>query len=176
MRNCVVVVGIFLLGGAVIGMSGCSSKTCATSACQDGFTAKVRRTDGSFPNGTHRIEVLVGAASSSCTFTFPLETSPSGGAVLPTCPTGLAVSVGPAEICTETVTGTGVSYRCDPIPGQFVETISLSGTPGQIHVWQYVDDVPILDAAAAPSYEEARPNGPECEPVCRQASVSWTLQ
>ena len=171
MRNCLVGVGIFLLGGAVVGMSGCSSKTCATRGCQDGFTASVRSTDGSFPSGTHRIEVLVDVASLSCTFTFPLATT-----VLPTCPTGLTVSVGPAENCTETVTDTGCSYRCDPIPGQFVETIGLSGTPGQVHAWQYVDDVAILDAAAAPSYDESRPNGPECEPVCRQASASWTLQ
>jgi hypothetical protein len=79
-------------------------------------------------------------------------------------------------MCTETVTDTGVSYRCDPIPGQFVETTGLSGTPGQVHAWQYVDDVPILDAAAAPSYEDVFPNGPECGAVCRQASASWTLQ
>ena len=55
--------------------------------------------------------------------------------------------------------------RCDPIPGQFVETITVAGTPGQVHAWQYVDDVAILDAAAAPSYEDYCPNGPECEPV-----------
>ena len=59
-------------------------------------------------------------------------------------------------ICTDT--------RCDPIPGQFV-TITVTGMPGQIHAWQYADDVAILDAAAAPSYEDVLPNGPECGAV-----------
>ena len=52
---------------------------------------------------------------------------------------------------------------------------TLMGAPGQVHVWQYVDDATILDVAAAPSYQESQPNGPECAPVCRQASLSWTL-
>ena len=88
----------------------------------------------------------------------------------------MGVVVENAPICTETRTDTSVSIHCDPIPGQFVETIGLTGTPAQVHVWQYVDDAAILDAAAAPTYAEARPNGPECAPVCRQASASWTLQ
>jgi hypothetical protein len=45
-----------------------------------------------------------------------------------------------------------------------------------VHVWQYVDDAPILDAAAAPSYRATTPNGAVCPPVCRQASASWMLQ
>ena len=85
------------------------------------------------------------------------------------------MTVGPAEICTETRTDTGVSLRCDPVPGQFVETITLMGAPGQVHVWQYVDDAAVLDAAAAPSYQDYFPNGPECGSPCRQASLSWTL-
>jgi hypothetical protein len=88
----------------------------------------------------------------------------------------MSVMVGNDQICTETHTGSGVSLRCDPIPGQFVETITLMGKPTQVHVWQYVDDAAILDAAVAPSYADHFPNGPECGGACRQASASWTLQ
>jgi hypothetical protein len=109
-----------------------------------------------------------------CTFTFA-ESSPGIGWVTPACP-GLNVTVRNAEMCTETHTGNSVSYRCDPIPHQFVETIELTGTPAQVHAWQYVDDVAVLDAAAAPSYADVFPNGPECGAVCRQASASWTMQ
>lgn len=153
MRNCLVGVGIFLLAGAVVEVSGCSSKTCPTRGCYDGFSATVSAgAIGSLPTGTHRIEVIADVASLTCTFRIPLGTTTA-----PTCSTGLSVLVAPAS-------------------GQVVETITVAGTPGQIHAWQYVDDVAILDAAAAPSYEEQRPNGPECDPVCRQASASWTLQ
>ena len=51
----------------------------------------------------------------------------------------------------------------------------LSGTPGQVHAWQYVDDAPILDVAVAPQYQDSQPNGPGCPPVCRQASLAWTM-
>ena len=162
MRNCLVGVGRFLLAGAVVAVSGCSSKTCPTRGCQDGFTADIRSTDGIFPSGMYRIELMVDGTSLTCAFAYPAAMQ-----MQPLC-SGFFVAFLSETTCTET--------RCDTIPGRFFETITVAGTPGQIHAWQYVDDVAILDAAAAPSYEEQRPNGPECEPVCRQASVSWPLQ
>ena len=149
--------GILFLGGGWAS-SGCSTKACTTRGCYDNFSATIKRADGSFPSGTHRIEILADGASLLCTFTFPLETLPTGGTAQPTCASSLNVTVGP-----------------DPIPGQFVETITLMGAPGQVHVWQYVDDAAILDAAAAPTYQDYFPNGPECGSPCRQASLSWTL-
>ncbi len=159
--------GILILCAGWAG-SGCSSKVCTGIGCYDNLSAAVKRADGSFPSGTHRIEILADGATLLCTFTYPLTAQP-------TCASGLNVTVAPAEICTETRTDTSVSLRCDPIPGQFIETITLMGAPGQVHVWQYVDDAAILDAAAAPSYQDYYPNGPECGSPCRQASLSWTL-
>jgi hypothetical protein len=146
--------------GAIV-MSGCSSatRTCTLIGCQDGFSASVRSADGSFPSGMHRIEIMTTGVVIACAFTFPLEVLPTGGLVQPTCPAGVNVNI-------LSVAG----------PDQVVESIVLPGTPPQVHVWQYVDDVTILDAAAAPSYHTVQPNGPECGPVCRQASASWTLQ
>jgi len=162
MRNSLVCIGIILLGGAAV-VGGCGGKSCTLVGCSDGFSANVRRADGSFPSGLHRIEVLADSATLTCTFTFPLAVGS-----LPVCG-GFSVVVFPATTCTDT--------RCDPIPGQFVETITVPGTPGQVHVWQYANDVAILDAAAAPSYQDFYPNGPDCDPApCRQASASWTLQ
>jgi hypothetical protein len=156
--------------------AGCfSEKVCPTLGCFDNFTATVKRADGSFPTGMHRIEMLADGATLMCAFSFA-EESPGIGRAAPTCPSGLMVTVGNDQTCTETRTGNAVSLRCDPIPGQFVERITLPGTPAQVHVWQYVDDAAVLDAAGAPSYAEVFPNGPECGGACRQASESWTLQ
>jgi hypothetical protein len=165
---------MIIVACAAVG-GGCSSKACTTAGCFDNVTATVKRADGSFPTGMHRIEILADGATLMCTFTFA-EESPGIGRATPACPSGLMVAVGNDQVCTETRTGNAVSLRCDPIPGQFVETITLPGTPAQIHVWQYVDDAAILDAAGAPSYAEVFPNGPECGGACRQASESWTLQ
>ena len=81
----------------------------------------------------------------------------------------------PAQICIQTQGSASSGSTCNAIPGKFVETVTLSGTPGQVHVWQYVDDLTILDVAVAPQYQDSRPNGPDCLPVCRQASLAWTM-
>jgi len=151
------------------------SKACSTVGCFDQFTATVQRADGSFPSGAHRIDVVADGVSRSCTFIFPLETLPGGGAAVPTCASGLAVFVGPATVCTQTTVNGAVGYKCDPVPGQYVESIALAGTPVQLHASQSVNGTPILEVDAAPSYQDVQPNGPECGTVCRQASASWTL-
>ncbi len=92
------------------------------------------------------------------------------------CDADLSVMVWQETTCTDTTTDAGVTHQCDPIPGEYYEAIALPGTPAQVHVWQYLDDAAILDAAAAPSYKEFAPNGRECGPICRQATVSWMFE
>lgn len=142
-----------------VGLAACGSettKTCTLIGCQDEFVALVRSADGFLPSGMHRVELLVDGVTLMCTFKVPLEAAPGGGLVQPTCPAGLSVTV--------------------MFTVEDVEIITVPGTPGQVHAWQYVDDRAILDVAAAPTYQENAPNGPGCGPICRQASVSWTLQ
>ena len=165
-----------VLACAAAACSGGDSKPkgCTLIGCADNFSASVQRADGSLPDGAHRIEVLVDGTTLKCAFTLPLATPQNGGGV-PACDAGLNVTIVPAQICIETQGSSGTSVTCNPLPGKFVETVTLLGTPGQVHMWQYVDDAPILDIAVAPQYQDSRPNGPECPPVCRQASVAWTL-
>src|SRR4029079_7339589 len=102
--------------------AGCSSTACTNIGCTDTFTATVKSADGSFPIGMHRVEILAGGATVTCTVAFA-ETSPGIGGIFAPCPSGLAVMVGNAQLCTETHMGNSVSQRCDPIPGEFVERI-----------------------------------------------------
>jgi hypothetical protein len=172
-----VIIEIIVGCGAVAACSGGGSTpmACTLIGCADNFTASAQRADGSIPDGAHRIEVLADGTTLRCAFTLPLATSPNGGVLQPTCDAGLTVTVMPAQLCIQTQGDSSTSGTCNAIPGRFVENVTLSGAPGQVHVWQYVDDVPILDAAVAPQYQERRPNGPGCSPVCRQASVAWTM-
>ena len=173
-----VIIGVALAGaaGAACSSGDSGPKACTLIGCVDNFSASAQRADGSIPDGAHRIEVLADGTTLKCTFTLPLAILQTGGTVQPTCDAGLTVTVVPAMICIQTQTATSSSSTCDVLPGKFVETLTLSGAPGQVHVWQYADDLPILDAAVAPQYQDRQPNGPGCGPVCRQASVSWTLQ
>jgi len=83
---------------------------------------------------------------------------------------------GDRTTCIDTMDGGVVTHQCDPVPTRLYELITVPGTPAQVHVWQYVDDTVILDAATAPSYGEVAPNGRECGPICRQATVSWMFE
>jgi hypothetical protein len=163
-----------ILACATTATVGCDSSSgpevCTLIGCVDSFTASAQRADGSIPEGAHRIEVLADGTTLRCAFTFPLA-----GTAQPACDAGLQVTVLQAQFCIQTQSGSSSSSTCDPLPGKFTETLTLQGTPGQVHVWQYVDDAAILDAAVAPQYQDSRPNGPACEPVCRQASVAWTM-
>ncbi len=161
------------LACVVMSASGCDalSKGCTLIGCQDSFGATVRSADGSFPSGAHRVEVLADGTSLTCTFVYP---STSASSQL--CDANLSVMVWPETTCTDTMMDGAVSHSCEPIPGKFYESIALPGTPGQVHVWQYVDDTAVLDAALAPSYQEFAPNGRECGPICRQATASLMFQ
>ena len=167
-----VIIGATLACAAAAACSSSDSapKACTLIGCADIFMASAQRADGSIPDGAHRIEVLVDGTTLKCAFTLPLA-----GTAQPSCDAGLSVTIVPAQICIQTQGSAGTSSTCNAIPGKFVETVMLSGTPGQVHVWQYVDDVPILDVAVAPQYQDSRPNGPDCGPVCRQASLAWTM-
>jgi len=137
---------IAIVAGAALGASGCDvlSKGCTLVGCEDSFTATVRKADRSFPGGVHRIEVLADSASLTCTFVYPAT---GGSSQL--CDANLSVMVWPETTCTDTTTDAGVTHQCDLVPTRLYETIALRGTPGQVHVWQSVDDTPILDAVTA---------------------------
>jgi len=173
MRTSLLVSWLSLAAAALAG-GGCTTKACPTIGCYDNFAASLQRADHTLPEGTHRIEILADGASSTCSFTFPTSV-PSNTSIV-NCATGVNVSVGPELACSDTTINGAIVHRCNPIGGRFIEQINIQGAPGQVHVWQYVDDATILDAAVAPTYQDVSPNGPECGPICRVASVSWTLQ
>ena len=154
---------------ASFAVAGCESKACTLRGCTNQFSATLSRADGSFPAGAHQVDVIADGVAMSCTFTF------AGSGVTATCPAGLDLTVGPAETCMEVRSGNSVGYRCDPIPGQFIERLTLRATPTQLRLVQSVDGVAVLDEAMAPSYEAAYPNGPECGSPCQQASATLSL-
>lgn len=167
---------------AVLGISfaGCNSgpfgsMACSTRGCQDQFTATLSTVSSSVPDGIYTVDVTADGTMLSCTFTFPPETLSGGGTVGAQCPIGLTVDVQPSTICTTVQTDAAKIERCDPVPGQFTELITVSGTPVSVRVQQSVGGTVILDQSATPAYESNQPNGPGCAPICHQAAVEWTI-
>jgi hypothetical protein len=87
----------------------------------------------------------------------------------------LTVDVRPVSTCTETSTPAVRKLTCTPVEGQFQEVITLAGTPAGVRVRQSVDGSALFDQSASPVYAVNRPNGPDCEPTCHQATVAWSI-
>jgi hypothetical protein len=86
----------------------------------------------------------------------------------------LRLAVTAETTCTEQRSGDAISRSCTPIPDHYLLTGTVSGTPANLHLVLARDGTTVLDTSVRPVYSAAYPNGPECGPVCRQAS--WDTQ
>jgi hypothetical protein len=152
-----------------------TSKACTLIGCFDQLTATVTGADGAIPPGMHLLTVTADALTTTCAFKYPPDVLPSGGTVEPSCPQGLAVTVGPKTVCTETSTTSTKTQTCTPVADQSVETITVAGMPARVHVVQTMAGASILDETASPTYTSSQPNGPGCDPTCHQATATWTF-
>jgi hypothetical protein len=93
------------------------------------------------------------------------------------CESGLAIEVSSSVQQSFTVNvraGTQVihTFRCDP--GQPCRAFVSNQTPAQVTVTLETAQGPI-SRTFQPEYRLNRPNGPDCEPECRQATVTVTV-
>jgi hypothetical protein len=164
---------------AALGVAGScelgTSKACTARGCVDQFRASISSADGNVPQGAHAVEVMADGVRSSCTFQVPLDQVPGGGMATPSCPSDLWVLIVQEHDCTESTQGNAKVLTCTPIPGRYTEEITVMGRPESVRVRVTVDGAVVLDRTESPSYEESRPNGPGCDPLCHQASVKWTF-
>lgn len=77
--------------------------------------------------------------------------------------------------CVETRSGDAVSESCTPIVGQYDVIFWIYEQPEHLTLQLQRDGSTLLSHDADLQYAENRPNGPSCEPVCRQTSVELTF-
>jgi hypothetical protein len=68
-----------------------------------------------------------------------------------------------------------VTQSCALLEGQYSLQFSRSGTPKRLALHATRDGEPLRDFALDLEYSEERPNGPDCEPLCRQSSQELQL-
>jgi hypothetical protein len=156
---------------------GCrlSEKGCTEIGCFDHFGAVVSMATSDLPEGLHHVQVTADGTTSVCMFAFTREALSKDGRVAVQCAGGLMVDVRPATVCTPFETGGAKGLKCDPVPGQIEEIITVPGTPSSVQVVQSVDGVVILEQGVTPTYASQQPNGPGCDPICHSAGASWTI-
>jgi len=131
-------------------LPGCASKECTLIGCVDSF--EVRFTGATAAPGRYEIEVVADGVNSSCQVTLPRECGTP-----PTCSSADS---------TWRLATSGCSVGGEP---QRVDGIVFHRAPEALIFTVRRDDVVVGAGRAQPSYTESQPNGPDCEPLCRQA-------
>ncbi len=184
---CLVVVAPSALGGCELledvvenirnhAPGGDPPRACTEIGCSDQLNVTIRPRAGVFPSGMHEVVIAAeGSPVRRCTFNFPIAGGP-GAVESGACNSGdgLFLTVAPVMECTTMTSGNAASQTCTPVPGKFEERLHIPGTSPQVRVTQRtIAGGKYLDQEIAPTYAPAYPNGPECGPVCKQASTDW---
>ncbi len=159
-----------------LAFGGCVEEhACTEIGCSDQASLTVRTARGEWESGDYSFEVVFDASSHSCAFTLPGD-APVGGAWTPLeCTPRLDASLTPELKCIEQQSGNSSSQTCSVFEGRFYLQASTQGTPAEVRVVLERDGAPLLDETKALSYRTAQPNGPDCEPTCRHASVEFRV-
>jgi len=168
--------GVLCLGIALsAGCSGNEAHVCTDVGCTDGATFTLRPPLSHWDNGAYQVEVTFDGVEHACPFSVP-DDLPSGGTwrVL-ACTPGLSVFIAPEVNCEEHRDGDTASETCTPVPEKYFVQGSMNGTPATYQVVMLRDGAKVVDHTETPSYKTAQPNGPECGPICHQASVDLTF-
>jgi hypothetical protein len=130
---------------------GCASKECTLIGCASSFEAAFTGSTGK--PGRYRVDVVTDGVPSTCEVTLPW-----------TCDTQPTCS---ASNVPWKMTMSGCALGAD---GQRLDGIAFrEHLPVSLEMMVRRDDVAVGEGSVNPQYAESRPNGPDCDPVCRSA-------
>ena len=144
--------------------------SCTDIGCGDGVSIVVSPESNVWQEGSYTVELELDGSRRSCNFSIPADLPPTGSVTSLEC--GLLEQL--AE-CTSVRQGDAVSQSCSPIPNQHRLVLDAQGQPASVTVTLKRDDAVLLSHEDEFRYVETRPNGPDCGPVCRNATVQATF-
>jgi hypothetical protein len=167
---------VLAVAGALVTHGACETHQCTEIGCGDAATLTLRTADGTLPDGAYTLSLDVEGQTHTCAFAAPgdLPTEP-GRIATASCDSELRVEVLPEVVCTEHRSGDAVSQSCTPVPDHWYFATALQGTPAGFTLAVERDGRELLNEQRALNYRDEQPNGPGCEPICRQAGVELTL-
>ena len=146
---------------------------CTEIGCFDAAYLSVRTKNDQWPDGDYELTLTVGDEKTTCEFKLPEAFEESGSTEAVVCDRSLGY-MGPTlrqvTECEEMRSGDSVSNSCTPVADEYTLEIAVSGTPGEVELRLTRDGEELVDRSLALSYQNVRPNGPGCGPVCRQTA------
>jgi len=138
-----------------------SDLPCTQIGCFDGFSVELQSPSGYKP-GSYKVTVETDLGTSICEVSLPLPSCETVAS--PRCSPGLPVLL-------------GLSACALPPEQHALGPIQLPGAqPTHVSLKVERDGQVIGSGEYTPVYRTLQPNGPRCEPVCRQAEGTLTLR
>lgn len=148
------------LGALLVGACGESAMhtdACTLIGCQDGLTIEVQAS--AWAPGTYVFDMTADGKSRRCEAKLPL----------PACDVQALTCTGDVEAQIS------VSGCALPAGSQGFGPITFRSGPANVEVAISRDGTSLGKGSFRPTYQTSRPNGPRCEPVCRQAEGRLVL-
>jgi len=170
-----------LLAALIVLWAGCDAdllgRSCTEIGCVDQLSLTFRAPDNRWREGAYRIELELEGEALQCAFSVPAALPAQLGSVGQVeCGRGASAYFSAETLCTETRTRDAVSHSCTPRAGEWTLQLSRSGTPARLEVRVTRDEQEVASLSETVKYRENRPNGPDCEPLCRQAQLEIAVE
>ncbi len=171
---------IWLVAGACALLQGAAcnvleSHSCTEIGCANGVGLSILPAGGSWPAGAYQLDLGLDDLAGTCDFSVPEDLPAGGSATSFTCIEGVTIMLQQVFVCRSISEGGAVSQSCEPVADQYELTLSAFGEPTTLTLVLSRDAEELLSENRALTYTESRPNGPDCEPLCRQAQLELTF-
>jgi hypothetical protein len=145
---------------------GCvRSHACTTIGCANQATIAIHRPD--WATLALAVELDIDGRKVLCAAPGPQQ----GGAP---CDSNVSLETRQLSDCHDTSTDGAISQTCTP-NGRFEEVITIRGTPDLVAVTLKSAGAVVGQRTFQLAYTSSRPNGPDCDPLCRQSTQTWEI-
>ncbi|NUP08593.1 MAG: hypothetical protein HOW73_21300 [Polyangiaceae bacterium] len=128
-------------------------KMCTKMGCMDGLTIDIDPGKGGTPKGSYTIEVDADGKKATCQIKLPYQ----------------GCERGPATKCSGDVKVEVMESGCDkPAKEHTFGPLKFMSAPATVKVVIKKDNKPFAESTVTPDYKTLQPNGPDCDPVCKQ--------
>ncbi len=156
---------------ALINGAACSiGHSCSEIGCVNGVDVRIAPDGNVWQDGDYVVELSLEGAVSSCAFSIPEDLPARGQDTSLDC--GYLSQL---AACREVRTSDAISQVCEPIEGEYELRLTAWSEPSSLELTLTRDGDVVLEHSKKLVYRESTPNGPECAPVCRNASVELTF-
>jgi hypothetical protein len=154
-------------------------RACTMMGCEDQASFAVRSPSAAWPPGAYVVALTVDGQAYSCPLQLPSDLPAQGVVASIACQGPGAVppqlSLMQDSICTEQRTSEAISQSCLPVPDRYTIEGRVAGTPAALVVDIQRDGQAVLHRPLTLEYAETRPNGPGCDPLCKQSRTELDL-